>query len=229
MTGSLIAARIRGSRGGRGSKDAPADAERRRLAGRSFNARSSTAPEDEVAVGAACDRPLEDRAIAHGPMRRPRPAGDAAVRRSAAAAQRRTARARSRGEVFDRRLAVDPGEEQGRQQRRRARFEAVGGLPVDASEIGAANAEKATPYRARSAPCARALQQEMVETERKVEGGIAEPRAFGVEEHRSVRPDKDVLRADVAMNQRTLGRRVVRASASNCGASSACARPVARR
>ena len=44
----------------------------------------------------------------------------------------------------------------------------------------------------------------MVETERKVERRIAEPGAFGVEEDRPERPSQDVLRTDVAVNQRAL-------------------------
>ena len=40
------------------------------------------------------------------------------------------------GEVFDRRLAVDSREEQSRQQSGRARFEAIGPLPVDTRQIG---------------------------------------------------------------------------------------------
>ena len=41
--------------------------------------------------------------------------------------------------------------------------------------------------------CQRRLQQQVVEHEREVERGIAVPRAFGVEDHRAVRPDQDVL------------------------------------
>ena len=47
----------------------------------------------------------------------------------------------------------------------------------------------------------------MVETERNIEGGIAEPGAFGVEEHRPELAIKDVLRAHVAVNQRAFGRK----------------------
>ena len=42
----------------------------------------------------------------------------------------------------------------------------------------------------------------MVEAEGEIEGRVAVPGAFGVEEHRAARPDQDVFRADVAMHQR---------------------------
>jgi hypothetical protein len=44
----------------------------------------------------------------------------------------------------------------------------------------------------------------VVETKRKIEGGIAEPGAFGVEEDGPARPLHNVLRTDVAVNQRAL-------------------------
>ncbi len=91
------------------------------------------------------------------------------------------------GEVFDRRLAVDPGEEQSRQQRGRARFELVRALPIDASEIGASQRRKGGVVARPVGALARALKQEMIETEGEIEGGIAEPGAFGVEEHRPAR------------------------------------------
>src|SRR6478609_10924260 len=46
----------------------------------------------------------------------------------------------------------------------------------------------------------------MIETEGKIEGGVAEPGAFGVKEHRSGRALENILRTDVAVNKRTLGR-----------------------
>src|SRR5215472_19276152 len=45
----------------------------------------------------------------------------------------------------------------------------------------------------------------MVETEGKIERRIAEPRAFGVQENRTVPADENVLRADVPMHQRQIG------------------------
>src|SRR5690606_9458408 len=41
----------------------------------------------------------------------------------------------------------------------------------------------------------------MVETEGNVEGGIAVPGAFGIEQDRPGRAGKDVLRADIAMDE----------------------------
>ena len=46
----------------------------------------------------------------------------------------------------------------------------------------------------------------MIETEGEIEGGVAEPGAFGVEEHRPLGALQDVLGADVAVNQRPLRR-----------------------
>ena len=47
----------------------------------------------------------------------------------------------------------------------------------------------------------------MVETEGEIEGRVAIPGALGIEEDRPGRADEDVLRADVAMDQRQRGRR----------------------
>ena len=46
----------------------------------------------------------------------------------------------------------------------------------------------------------------MIEAEGEIEGGVAEPSAFGVEENRSARALKNVLRTDVAVNKRALRR-----------------------
>src|SRR6202023_36501 len=109
-------------------------------------------------------------------------------------------------QILDRRLAIDSGEEQGRKQSGRPRFEAIAALPVDAGEIGARQRRKSGDVACPVGAFTRALEQKMIETEGKIEGGIAEPRAFGVEKHRSIRTFKDVLRADVAVNQSALRR-----------------------
>ena len=54
----------------------------------------------------------------------------------------------------------------------------------------------------------------MIKAEGEIEGGIAEPGAFGVEEHRPSRASKNVLRTDVAVNQRALRRERHAASSS---------------
>ena len=41
----------------------------------------------------------------------------------------------------------------------------------------------------------------MIEAERCVECGIAVPRTFGIEKDRTVRPQENVLRTDVAVNE----------------------------
>ena len=57
----------------------------------------------------------------------------------------------------------------------------------------------------------------MIKAEGDVEGRVAEPGAFGVEEDRPVRPDQDVLRADVAVDQRPFGRQRGRRDRFNPG------------
>ncbi len=47
----------------------------------------------------------------------------------------------------------------------------------------------------------------MVEAEGQVEGRVADAGAFGIEEHRAVRPEQDILRADVAVDHRQASRR----------------------
>ena len=54
---------------------------------------------------------------------------------------------------------------------------------------------------------ARALQQQVVEAESDVEGGIADPRAFRVKKDGALRAFQNVLRADVAVHQRPPGRK----------------------
>src|SRR4026209_56723 len=53
------------------------------------------------------------------------------------------------------------------------------------------------------------LQQQMIETEGGVEHRIAEPGAFGIGDHRMpvAAMDQDILRAEVAVNERDLRRR----------------------
>ena len=89
-------------------------------------------------------------------------------------------------------------------QRGRARFEAVALVPIDSGEIGARQRRKGGAIARPVGPLARALQEEVVETERKIKGRIAEPCAFGVEEDWPERPLHNVLRTDIAVNQRAL-------------------------
>ena len=46
----------------------------------------------------------------------------------------------------------------------------------------------------------------MIGAERQVERGIADARTLGIQEHRAVRPDEDVLRADVTVDHHQPGR-----------------------
>src|SRR5271166_5103562 len=53
---------------------------------------------------------------------------------------------------------------------------------------------------------ARAFQQKMIEAEGEIKGRVAEPCAFGVKIDGSQRTDQNVLRTDVAVHERALGR-----------------------
>src|SRR5208282_4548821 len=77
-------------------------------------------------------------------------------------------------------------------------------FPVDSGKIGAGQRRKGASIARPVSPFARALQEEVVETERKIKGRIAEPCAFGVEEDGPKRPLHNVLRTDIAVNQRAL-------------------------
>ena len=101
-------------------------------------------------------------------------------------------------QVFDGRLAVDPGEKQGGKQRGCTLFHAFASI---GSQIGTRQGIKALQESLRRARHPKALQQQVVEAEGKVECGIAVPRALGVEEDWAVRAAQDVLGADVAVDQ----------------------------
>jgi hypothetical protein len=101
-------------------------------------------------------------------------------------------------EVFDRRLAVHAGEEQGGQQRGDALFDAR--FPGHARQIMILQRSEA--FRQRRVRYPERLEDEVVQAEGDIEGRVAVPGALGVEEHRSPRGHEDVLRADVAVNQR---------------------------
>src|SRR5271157_1474750 len=53
---------------------------------------------------------------------------------------------------------------------------------------------------------ARAFQQKMIEAEGEIKGRVAEPCAFGIKIDGSQRTDQNVLRTDVAVHERALGR-----------------------
>ncbi len=74
-----------------------------------------------------------------------------------------------------------------------------------------------------------ALEEQVVEAEGQVEGRLAVPGAFGIEQHRSGRANEDVLRTDVAVHQESLARIVARESAQSSSARSSCRFAVASR
>ena len=92
------------------------------------------------------------------------------------------------GEVLDRRLAVDRARNRPAGARAARASRSPRGSHVDAGEIGVATARRSR-RRSRAAPpgTAQALEQQVVEAEGEVEGRIAVPGAFGVEEDRAAR------------------------------------------
>ena len=84
------------------------------------------------------------------------------------------------------------------------RFQVGRRLPADMRQVGGGQRVEAgqEPGARRRRP--QAFQQQVVEAERQVEGRIAPPGAFRVQEHRAVRAGQDVLRADVAVHQGAL-------------------------
>ena len=81
---------------------------------------------------------------------------------------------------------------------------ACGGFPGDAGDVGGGERIEAGEEAGCGGRRPEALQQQVIEAEREIERGIAPPGALGIEEHRSVRAAQDVLRADIAVHQRTL-------------------------
>src|ERR1700731_267172 len=70
-------------------------------------------------------------------------------------------------------------------------------LPIDSAEVsfGQAIESQQEPASCRRHP--EALEQQVVEAEGEVEGRIAEPRAFGIDENRALWPNQDVLWTDI--------------------------------
>jgi hypothetical protein len=81
-------------------------------------------------------------------------------------------------EVFHRRLPVHPCEEQGGEQRGSPLFDALEGDPT---QIGSSKRFEALEEGSLCARHPEALEQQMVQAEGEVEGGVALPLALGVE------------------------------------------------
>ena len=113
-----------------------------------------------------------------------------------------------RGQVLDRRLAVDPGEEQPGQQPRRAPLERAVRLPARRRRDRPWPARRSSGGKlARGVRRPQTFQQQVVQAEREIERRVAVPGALGIEEDRPARPDQDVLRADVAVHEGASGAR----------------------
>ena len=168
---------------------------------------------------------LTDRAVCQRPAMLPGSDGDAQRARSADARLVGFGVMYSTGDLPSTRASSRPGNSAAAR-----RSIAVARLPVDTRrDTPRASASNAARNAARRRRRPHALQQQVVEAERDVERRIAAPRAFGIEEHRPVGPDQDVLRADVAMHE---GARVALRRADQRGergARSGWARPVASR
>ena len=124
-----------------------------------------------------------------------------------ARAARRTVLRSCSDRYSDRGETVDAGERQRRHERRRASFQPCRFLPrdpvvVSEDQLGGGGEELVAVVRV---PCR--LQQQVVDAEREIERRIAGAGALGVEQHRAVRADEDVLRADVAVDHGDVARR----------------------
>ena len=75
-------------------------------------------------------------------------------------------------------------------------------FPADIGEIDLGQRVKRSKEPPARRGCPEALEQEVGETEREVERGVAIPCALGIEKDGSVRADEDVFWADVSVDQR---------------------------
>ncbi len=104
-------------------------------------------------------------------------------------------------EVFDRRLAIHPAEKQAGEQGRGALFDGARGFPGHRAQIGGGQGIEALQEALAGARDPDAFEEHVVEAEGEIEGRVAVPRALGVEEHRALRADEDVLRAHIPVHQ----------------------------
>ena len=164
---------------------------------------------------------------------RRRAIGDQRRGRLGAASGRATRRTRSLsasvGEVFDRRLAVDAREEQAGQQRGRARLELGARLPGDAREIGLGErVEAGEEARARAAGVHRHFSSRWFRQKARSKAGSPYQAHSASRNTGPLGPDQDVLRADVAVHERALGRaRAARRGGAGRSASAGMAPAVA--
>ena len=79
------------------------------------------------------------------------------------------------------------------------------GFPARLGEIGSGQLFAALQQPLPPPSHDKALEQQVVQAERDVERRVAEPAALGVQQHRPVRAEQDVLRADVAVDERPGG------------------------
>jgi hypothetical protein len=108
-------------------------------------------------------------------------------------------------EVLDRGQAIDPGQQQGREQGRGARQRVRRGLPADMRGIRRHQRIGGCDQQLPVARDHRRLEQEVIQHEGKVERGIAVPGTFGVDQHRTAGSEQHVLRADVPVHERQAG------------------------
>jgi hypothetical protein len=111
----------------------------------------------------------------------------------------------SGAEVLDRGQAIDPGQQQGREQGRGPGQRVRRGLPADVRGI---RRHQRIGRGDQQLPMARdhhRLEQQVVQHEGQVERGIAVPGAFGVDQHRAAGAEQHVLRAHVPVHERQPG------------------------
>ena len=111
------------------------------------------------------------------------------------------------GDVLDRRLAIDAGQQQPWQQTGRACLDGRGVFPCDPCQVSRRHGPETGHETGLGAGDPQAFEQQVIEAEGQVEGRVAPPGALGVQENRAIRSLQDVLWADVAMHQCPLVRK----------------------
>ena len=92
-------------------------------------------------------------------------------------------------QILDRRLPVDPREEEPRKQPSCPAIDILTWLPIDTVKVSLGQALKGRQEPTRCPRHPQAFEQQVIEAEGKIEGWIPEPGAFGIDEDRALRSD----------------------------------------
>ena len=104
------------------------------------------------------------------------------------------------GNRCNRRFAVDARQEQHGQQARCSLIDLFDLLPRYAGKVGMTECRKGTRIEVLPLRAPDAFEQEMVETEGKIECRIAIARSLGIEKQRAARPAENILWTDIALH-----------------------------